>query len=126
MTENERILRMELLETAFIDLSNVKTVETAKIKNAIISHVRRTIIRLNDYEEYDTLPEFMIPGTRRFLYEDAESILIFGFQNLQLFKDEEYDYIHAKLRQALDSEEYKIDKRNNQEGYFPSFFERRF
>mgnify|MGYP001056655322 FL=1 len=116
MTENERILRMELLETAFIDLSNVKTVETAKIKNAIISHVRRTIIRLNDYEEYDTLPEFMIPGTRRFLYEDAESILIFGFQNLQLFKDEEYDYIHAKLRQALDSEEYKIDKRNNQEG----------
>ena len=116
MTENERILRMELLETAFIDLSNVKTVETAKIKNAIISHVRRTIIRLNDYEEYDTLPEFMIPRTRRFLYEDAESILIFGFQNLQLFKDEEYDYIHAKLRQALDSEEYKIDKRNNQEG----------
>lgn len=116
MTENERILRMELLETAFIDLSNVKTVETAKIKNAIISHVRRTIIRLNDYEEYDTLPEFMIPGTRRFLYEDAESILIFEFQNLQLFKDEEYDYIHAKLRQALDSEEYKIDKRNNQEG----------
>ena len=116
MTENERILRMELVETAFIDLSNVKTVETAKIKNAIISHVRRTIIRLNDYEEYNTLPEFMIPGTRRFLYEDAESILIFGFQNLQLFKDEEYDYIHAKLRQALDSEEYKIDKRNNQEG----------
>lgn len=116
MTENEKILKNELLETAFIDLSNVKTVKTAKLKTAIISHVRRTIIRLNDYEEYDTLPEFMIPGTRRFLYEDAESILIFGFQNLQLFKDEEYDYIHAKLRQALDSEEYKIDKRNNQEG----------
>lgn len=114
MTENERILKLELLKTAFIDLSNVKTVKTEKIKNAIVSHVRRTIIRLNDYEEYNTSPEFMIPGTRRFLYEDAESILIFGFQNLQLFKDEEYDYIHAKLRQALDSEEYKIDKRNNQ------------
>lgn len=116
MTENERILKLELLKTAFIDLSNAKTVGTAKIKNAIVSHVRMTIIRLNDYEEYDTLPEFMIPGTRRFLYEDAESILIFGFQNLQLFEDEEYDYLHAKLRQALDSEEYKIDKRNNQEG----------
>lgn len=116
MTENERILKLELLKTAFIDLSNVKTVKTAKIKNAIVSYVRRTIIRLNDYEEYNTLPEFMIPGTRKFLYEDAESILIFGFQNLQLFEDEEYDYLHAKLRQALESEEYKIDKRNNQEG----------
>ena len=116
MTENERILNLELLEKAFIDLSNVKTVKTEKIKNAIESQVRRTIIRLNDYEEYDTAPEYIIPRMRRFLYEDAESILIFGFQNLQLFDDEEYDYIHAKLRQALDSEEYKIDKRNNQEG----------
>lgn len=116
MTENEKNLKLELLKTAFIDLSNVKTVKTAKIKNTIVSYVRRTIIRLNDYEEYNTLPEFMIPGTRRFLYEDAESILIFGFQNLQLFEDEEYDYLHTKLRQALESEEYKIDKRNNQEG----------
>lgn len=116
MTENERILELELLETAFIDLSNVKTVETAKLKTAIVSQVRRTIIRLNDYKEYDTAPEYIIPRMRRFLYEDAESVLIFGFQNLQLFDDEEYDYIHAKLRQALDSEEYKIDKRNNQEG----------
>lgn len=116
MTENERILKLELFETAFVDLSNVKTVKTEKIKTAIVSQVRRTIIRLNDYEEYDTEPEFLIPRMRRFLYEDAESVLIFGFQNLQLFNDEEYDYIHAKLRQAFDSEEYKIDKRNNQEG----------
>lgn len=115
MTENERILGLELLKTAFIDLSNVKKVETAKIKNAIISQVRRTIIKLNDYEEYNTAPDFIIPRMRKFYYEDAESILIFGFQNLQLFEDEEYDYIHAKLRQALDSEEYKIDKRNNKE-----------
>ena len=116
MTENERILKLELLKTASIDLSNVKKVETAKIKNAIISEVRRTIITLNDYEEYNTAPDFIIPRMRKFYYENAESILIFGFQNLQLFEDEEYDYIHAKLRQALDSEEYKIDKRNNQEG----------
>lgn len=116
MTENERILKLELLKTAFIDLSNAKTVGTAKIKNAIVSQVRRTIIRLNDYEEYDTAPEDIIPRMRRFLYEDAKSVLIFGYLNLQLFEDEEYDYIHAKLKQALDSEEYKIDKRNNQEG----------
>lgn len=115
MTENERILELKLLETAFIDLSNVKTVKTEKIKNAIVSQVRRTIIKLNDYDRYDTEPEFLIRGMRRFLYEDAESVLIFGFQNLQLFNDEEYDYIHAKLRQAFDSEEYKIDKRTIKE-----------
>lgn len=116
MTKNERILYNELLIPAFVDLSNDKTVETAKIKNAIVSQIRRTIIKLNDYDRYDTEPEFLIRGMRRFLYEDAESVLIFGFQNLHLFNDEEYDYIHAKLRQAFDSEEYKIDKRNNQEG----------
>lgn len=116
MTKNERILYNELLIPAFVDLSNAKTVETAKIKNAIVSQVRRTIIKLNDYDRYDTEPEFLIRGMRRFLYEDAESVLIFGFQNLHLFNDEEYDYIHAKLRQAFDNEEYKIDKRNNQEG----------
>lgn len=115
MTENERILELKLLETAFIDLSNVKTIKTEKIKNAIVSQVRRTIIKLNDYDRYDTEPEFLIRGMRRFLYEDAESVLIFGFQNLQLFNDEEYDYIHAKLRQAFDSEEYKIDKRTIKE-----------
>lgn len=111
MTENERILKLELLKTAFIDLSNAKTVGTAKIKNAIVSQVRMTIIQLNDYEEYNTLPEFMIPGTRRYFYENSDSILFFGYQHLRLFKDEEYEYLHAKLSQALDSEEYKTDKR---------------
>lgn len=116
MTENERILYNQLLKPAFVDLSNAKTVGTAKIKNAIVSQIRRTIIKLNDYDRYDTEPEFLIRGMRRFLYDDAESVLIFGFQNLHLFNDEEFDYIHTKLRQAFDSEEYKIDKRNNQEG----------
>ena len=111
MTENERILKNELLKTAFIDLSNVKTVKTAELKTAIVSQIRRTIIKLNDYDRYDTEPEFLIRGMRSFLYEDAESVLIFGFQNLHLFNDEEYDYIHAKLRQAYESEAYKTDKR---------------
>lgn len=111
MTENERTLYNELLKPAFVDLSNAKTIGTAKIKNAIVAHVRRTIIKLNDYEEYDTLPEYLIPDERKYIYEDAFSILIFGYQNLMLFKDQEYEYLHAKLSQALDSEEYKTDKR---------------
>ena len=111
MTENERILYNELLKPAFVDLSNAKTVETVKIKDAIVSHVRRTIIKLNDYEEYYTLPEFMIPDERKYIYEDAFSILIFGYQNLMLFEDQEYEYLHAKLKQAYESEAYKTDKR---------------
>ena len=111
MTENERILYNELLKPAFVDLSNAKTVETVKIKDAIISHVRRTIIKLNDYEEYYTLPEYLIPDERKYIYEDAFSILIFGYHNLMLFKDQEYEYLHAKLCQAYESEAYKTDKR---------------
>ena len=111
MTENERILYNELLKPAFVDLSNAKTVETVKIKDAIVSHVRRTIIKLNDYEEYNTLPEYLIPDERKYIYEDAFSILIFGYHNLMLFKDQEYEYLHAKLCQAYESEAYKTDKR---------------
>ena len=111
MTENERILKLELLKTAFIDLSNAKIVETAKIKNAIVAQVRRTIIKLNDYEEYYTLPEYLIPDERKYIYEDAFSILIFGYHNLMLFKDQEYEYLHDKLCQAYESEAYKTDKR---------------
>lgn len=111
MTENERTLYNELLRSAFVNLSNAKTVETAKIKDAIVSHVRRTIIKLNDYEEYYTLPEYLIPDERKYIYEDAFSILIFGYQNLMLFKDQEYEYLHAKLKQAYKSEAYKTDKR---------------
>lgn len=111
MTENERTLCNELLRSAFVNLSNAKTVETAKIKDAIVSHVRRTIIKLNDYEEYYTSPEYLIPDERKYIYEDAFSILIFGYQNLMLFKDQEYEYLHAKLKQAYKSEAYKTDKR---------------
>lgn len=111
MTENERILYNELLKPAFVDLSNAKTVGTAKIKNAIVAHVKRTIIKLNDYEEYYTLPEYLIPDERKYIYEDAFSILIFGYHNLMLLKDQEYEYLHAKLCQAYESEAYKTDKR---------------
>lgn len=111
MTENERTLYNELLKPAFVDLSNAKIVGTAKIKNAIVAQVRRTIIKLNDYEEYCTLSEDYIPDKRKYIYKDAISILIFGYHNLMLFKDQEYEYIHAKLHQAYESEEYKIDKR---------------